>query len=241
MTLSVIIPTLNEEKHILKTLAVLRTHAVNHVEVVVVDAGSEDNSVMTVLEHSKERVHVDENLRGRKYESLNTGAHITSGDVLLFLDADTLLPERFDALILEAIQSGAVGGAFNMKFDRTPFSLGLIRFFNALRYRFTKHFFGDQAVFCTRDAFLKVGGFPSSTLMETAHFSASLKKKGKLKLINESVITSSRRFLEGGVLRVFWFDLRVYLKDLLRLGVEKEGEVYWGENAKVSPSQDDKS
>ncbi len=239
MKISIVIPTFNEEDYILETLLTIKENAVDPVEILIVDAGSEDTTLPQLIEIANERFHVDQELRGKKFESLNTGAHLTSGDVILFLDADTLLPAGFDTMIKHAIVQGAVGGAFALRFDQAPFPLNIIRFFNQARYIFSKKYFGDQAVFCTREAFNRVGGYPDLTVMESAHFCGALKQVGKLKLIKEPVITSSRRFIQGGILKVFWNDLKIYLRDLAGLSNERAGQEYW--EARASPSPVDKS
>lgn len=238
--LSIIIPTLNEEDFIVQTVMALMEGSKSQAQILVIDGGSHDQTVPLLSKMEGVELVVRPDLIGKKYAALNEGAHLATGDVLLFLDADTIVPKNFDKLIAEKISSGAVGGAFQMKFDRTNLILRFIRFVNELRYRLTHEFFGDQGVFCTRAAFENVGGFPASPIMESAHFCRGLKKVGKLALIQEPVITSSRRFFEGGILKVFWQDTHIYLRDLLGWSNRSNGHQYWQVNAKVSAQSGDR-
>lgn len=230
LQLSIVIPTLNEEAFIGRCLATAIKHARNLPEVIVVDAGSTDKTVAKAHQVSGVSVLVKPELKGKKYASLNTGAKMAKGEVLLFLDADTFLPEQFDDLIANCLNDpGTVGGAFEHQFDRTtPFLSGVERV-NQLRYRISKRFFGDQALFCRRDIFESVGGFPSSPIMEAAHLCDRLKKFGKLRLAKGYVITSSRRFT-GNAWKVFFTDTRIWMRDQLRLNLKSSGEKYWKVN-----------
>ncbi|MEQ8357965.1 MAG: TIGR04283 family arsenosugar biosynthesis glycosyltransferase [Cytophagales bacterium] len=224
--LSVIIPTLNEEKYILPCISNVLKNAQTTIEIIVVDAGSDDNTLELLRDKSIELVS-DKNFRGRKYLSLNTGASISSGDILLFLDADTILPKNFDQLIFKSVKSGYSAGAFNLKFAQAGFWLKVIAFLNSLRYRISKNFYGDQGIFCTRSFFYEIGAFPELDIMEAARFCRKAKKKSKLKLLKASVFTSDRRFRKQGFLKVFFSDLKILIKDQLNMELKKEAHNYW--------------
>lgn len=229
--ISVIIPTLNEEEYILETINQVLHGAVNPVEIIVIDSGSIDNTVSMIRSIDDIKLKFRPDFKGRKQAALNHGAQHSSGAVLVFLDADTHLPARFDQLILKAISAGNVGGAFPMKFDKAGPLLRSIQLINHIRYSLTNRFFGDQAVFCTREAFFKAEGYPDIPIMESAHFCDRLKKDGRLKLLYRPVISSSRRFYQGGVLNVFWKDVVIYSRDLLGISNSRNGEKYWSVNA----------
>lgn len=222
MRLSVIIPTLNEAQFISKTLESVNQE---EVEIIVVDAGSEDDTIRIIKDQVK--VIKAPDLKGKKFASLNLGASVAHGEVLVFLDADTLLPKGYATMIAQVLDTGAIGGAFIQRFDQAGWFLRLLEILNQIRYRSSGRYFGDQALFCLKSAFEKVGGYPEIPIMESAHFCSQLKRVGSLKLVNEPCITSSRRFLEGGTIRVFLFDLRIWIKDLLTLDTKKEAAKYW--------------
>ena len=229
LSISVIIPTYNESGYLAQTIAHLKSQTSDYqqIEIIVVDV-SEDEETAASVAQEELRLFRKKEFRGRKYASLNFGASKAQGDFLLFLDADTLLPERFDELINEIFaRKETVGGAFEFSFQEPAFGLLIIKWLNRLRYRMDGCYFGDQAVFCRRDTFQKVGGYPKEALMESAFFCRKLRKEGRLKLIKATIKTSGRRFLENGIASVFFFDLRVWIKFLLGRRLQKESKRYW--------------
>ena len=204
-------------------------------EILVVDAMSIDNTIQTVLDFSLDnlKTYSDHSLRYRKFASLNKGVELSRGDVLIFLDADTLVPQDFDRLLIAEIEKGFVGGAFELDYNNKPFPLKLILAINRFRYKYSKHFYGDQVFFCNREAFQKVGGYPKVTILETAAICKKLKKIGKLSLIPQRVISSSRRFIAGGVINVFFQDIEIWLKYKLRLPTSRLGTKYWKQDKHV--------
>ncbi|MEL7146432.1 MAG: glycosyltransferase, partial [Bacteroidota bacterium] len=163
MKISVIIPTLNEQEFIGDTLRCLleRGNTGFLAEIIVIDSGSADQTVKIAdsFKHCKTWVHLE--LKGQKYAILNKGASYASGKIFLFLDADTILPEGFDVAVREVIDEGYTGGAFEFALDGKGLALRFIEFVNRIRYRLGQRYYGDQAVFCTRQAFGHVGGYPA--------------------------------------------------------------------------------
>ncbi|MEQ9402405.1 MAG: glycosyltransferase family 2 protein [Cyclobacteriaceae bacterium] len=232
--ISIIIPTLNEEAFLRPVIAHTLSNASdpNNLELIVVDAGSSDQTLATVSDLDIS-IFEKPDFKLKKYLSLNFGIDQSKGDVLIFLDADTLLPAHFDSMVLETLKDErVVGGAFEHSFDKTNWKLWCIQTYNRLRYRAGHIFFGDQAIFCKRSAAVRIGGFPSKQLMESAYFCKELKKEGKLRLIKHSIRTSSRRFEEHGFLKVSWFDLMMWFRFRLNLPVKEYGKKYWGMNLK---------
>lgn len=218
---------MNEENYILLCIKSALSNSRSKPEIIVIDAGSDDDTLKIISDFEELILVSKSQLRGRKYASLNLGASMASGDIFLFLDADTILPKAYDELIFKTISPTQRAGAFNLTFDNSGIILNTIAFLNSLRYRLTKRFFGDQAIFCTKELFNKVNGFPRIRIMEAARFCQLLKSETKLKLINESVISSSRRFEKQGVLKAFIIDLKILIKDVFNMNLSKEGEAYW--------------
>jgi len=227
--LSVVIPALEEEDYLPRTLRCLCQRALDteSLEILVIDAGSADKTVNIAKQYT-DKVFVRPAVRGMKFRSLQLGVEEARADTILFVDADTLVPRHFDRLILEAMkQENVAGGAFGFSFDQRGVLPGVISWANSVRYRSGKIFFGDQGVFCHRALAWKAGGIPKEPLMEAAYFCRALKKHGKMVIINSPVKTSFRRFAEHGVLKVLWFDAMMWIRFVLRLPVRSFASRYW--------------
>ncbi len=201
MTISVIIPTLNEEQTIQAVLA--HTCGLGFEEVVVVDGGSVDRTADLVRAAGGARLIAGR--RGRASQ-MNAGAKGTRGDVLVFLHADTILPAGARQAIEAAVADpGVTGGRFDVTFDRTSGWARLIGALMNLRSRLTGISTGDQAIFVRRDVFDRLGGFADIPLMEDIEFTGRLRRTGRLAALRHSVTTSFRRWERNGPLRtILW-------------------------------------
>ncbi|MBI5892440.1 MAG: TIGR04283 family arsenosugar biosynthesis glycosyltransferase [Deltaproteobacteria bacterium] len=206
MQISVIIPTLNEENQIAKTLGSVG----RGVEVIVVDGGSVDNTA-SIAEKFGARVIKSEKGRGVQQD---IGAANAKGDVLLFLHADTILPSGWRDFIAVALSgSNVIGGAFLLGIDSSKPLLKFIIKAANIRAKYLGLIYGDQAIFARREGFFRAGGFKGLPIMEDVDFIRRLKKQGKVKLIMEKVLTSERRWDKKGVLQNTldnWFLLLMY-------------------------------
>lgn len=235
MKLSIIIPTCNEKDYLQQTLNAAQNHASGQhgLEILVIDCGSEDGTTDTIRQKSVVVV-TNPSLAGRKWASLRLGARLAQGDVFLFVDADTLLPPDYDLAIVQALKNDAVvGGAFEFSFVERSLALSFVTFINRIRYRIRKRFYGDQGIFVRRTAYMLSGGWPERKLLEAAYFCKELQNHGKLALLKPTVRTSARRFIEGGVLKVFLHDVRIWLRDLFGKDVERYGQTYWDHNQQL--------
>lgn len=194
--ISVIIPTYNEEKALPATLEHLLRQA-GEYEVIVVDGGSSDRTCQIV--RAEPRVRLLTASKGRAAQ-MNTGACIARGEWLLFLHADTFLPEgalrRLNAL--EADTACQAGG-FRHQFSGDDWRLRLISWMDNLRAKITCIFYGDQAMFVRRVLFEQLGGFPQQPFLEDIAFSEKLKRATKPVLFDQYVITDSRKFVKMGI------------------------------------------
>jgi len=194
MKISVVIPTLNEEFHIEKTLQSINKQEGDY-EFYVVDGGSTDNTVAI----AKRYACVINSKRGRAVQ-MNVGAKLCTGDVLLFLHADTILPDNAFREIRKRVQDDTVvGGSFYIAFDADNFILRGVSFIT--RFNFRLFHFGDQGIFVRRNVFQKLHGYKEMPIMEDYEFYKRLGKQGKVILIRMPVISSARRFIRKGVLR----------------------------------------
>lgn len=187
-------PTLDEEEALRRHLPPVLGVA---DEIVVSDGGSRDGTVAVARELG---VSVVSGPPGRGPQ-LNRGARETTAEVLLFLHADTLLPTDAINGIRGAVDAGKVGGGFLVRFDdpRPIYRFGTRMV--ALRTRLTRSPLGDQAQFATRQAFEQLGGFRDWPLLEDLDFIRRLKRIGAVEILPQQVVTSSRRYVEGGPVR----------------------------------------
>jgi rSAM/selenodomain-associated transferase 2 len=197
MTLSIIVPVLDEASGIEAALAALAPYRARGCELIVVDGGSRDGTP-ALASPLADRVITA--ARGRAAQ-MNAGASVARGDVFLFLHADTQLPANADDLIRDVlVRSGGVWGRFYLRFDQGGI-MPLIAALMNLRSRLTGIATGDQAIFVTRAAFDAIGGFPIQPLMEDIALSSRLRRISRPINIRARVTTSARRWQKQGVLR----------------------------------------
>jgi rSAM/selenodomain-associated transferase 2 len=208
MKLSIIMPVLDEAAEIETALAALAPYRARGVEVIVVDGGSSD-ATPELARPLADRVIAA--ARGRSLQ-MNAGAAIAQGGILLFLHADTRLPENADRLVLDSLaRSGRTWGRFDVRIDGG----GLLRVVAAamnLRSRLAGIATGDQALFVTRAAFESVGGFPPIALMEDVALSARLRRIGRPCALRARATTSARRWRAHGTLRTVLLMWRLRLR-----------------------------
>lgn len=209
--ISVIIPTLNEEKALSETLCHLLGQA-GDFEVIVVDGGSVDRTDEIV--RGEPRVRLLTAPKGRASQ-MNTGAQYATGDWLLFLHADTLLPEGALARLntLETVATVQAGG-FLHRFSGADWRLRMLSYFNNVRCRWSKIIYGDQAMFVRRTLFERLGGFPNESRLEDVLFSRKLVRIVTPVLLAPPVVTDSRKFVQMGIWR------SVFRASLILLSIE---------------------
>lgn len=214
---------------------------VTHHEVIVSDSGSTDGTLdlARCLAASLESVKVvtaPPGGLGSRAEACNRGVAAARGDVLLFLDADALLPRGWEAAVRSALADPQViAGAFHLHLDGPEPALRWVERINHFRYRKSHLFYGDQGVFARAADFDAVGGFPEIPVLESARLCKALKTRGRLALLEGKVSASARRFQAGGVWRVFLGDVVLWARGLLRLGPGAAGRRYWQENRDRAP------
>jgi len=197
MKISVIIPVYNEESTIHAALEDLMTRH-RPEEAIVVDGGSMDNTAALAKEWTK-MIRTD---KGRATQ-MNRGAEEASGDVFLFLHADTKLPEQGLVRIRRAIEGGAKGGRFRIRFDHRDWLLWLYESYT----RFHFFSYGDQGFFVTRKMFEDLGGFNEKVPFEDIDFYKRLRQQTRPVIIKDPVTTSARRFCGVGCLRQKFINL----------------------------------
>jgi rSAM/selenodomain-associated transferase 2 len=206
MTISVIIPTLNEERTIMATLA--HTAALGFNELIVVDGGSLDQTPVLVESYRRKTqppaqspIQLVITPCGRARQ-MNEGARTSGGEILLFLHADTQLPDDAKTMIEATLaDQRMMGGRFNVRFDCPSMWGTIISMMMNWRSRLSGIATGDQALFVRRHIFEQIGGFADIPLMEDIDFSRRLKRKGATAALTATVTTSFRRWKQQGPLR----------------------------------------
>ena len=196
--LSIIIPCLDEQDGIAATLSALAPLRGRGAEVIVVDGGSRDDTVARAAPLADLVITAP---RGRARQ-MNAGALRARGEILLFLHADSLLPEAADLLIVDGLKRSRRGwGRFNVAIAGGHPLLRVVERLMNLRSRLTGIATGDQAIFVTRSLFTAAGDYPEIPLMEDVALSKRLKRFGPPLCLNHRLTTSGRRWEKHGVLR----------------------------------------
>ncbi len=195
-SISVVIPTLNEEQHVEETLRSVRKGG-SGVEILVVDGGSNDATVEQAKELA-DRVLRGPRGRGRQ---MNRGAKAANGDLLLFLHADTRVPPNFDHVIRSTLrENGVVAGCFRLTIDAEHAGLTLIEWAANMRSRLIQLPYGDQGLFLRKDTFRSNCGFPEQSLMEDLELVCRLRRKGRIRTSPVPVKTAPRRWEQNGII-----------------------------------------
>jgi rSAM/selenodomain-associated transferase 2 len=203
--LSIIIPVLNEAPRLAAFLQTLRPLRQRGARVVVVDGGSDDDTLIIAREHADLVLTAP---RGRASQ-MNAGAAASPGEVLLFLHADTQLPANADHLVRRATLGRFGWGRFDVQIDGGSAMFKVVATAMNLRSRWFGIATGDQALFVRRNLFERVGGFPDIALMEDIELSRRLKSYGRPSCIRETVKTSGRRWERHGVWRTIFLMWRL--------------------------------
>lgn len=208
LRLSIIVPMLDEGEGLARCLDELGPLRRRGAELVVVDGGSRDDTVRLATPRADTVIVAP---RGRASQ-MNAGAEAATGGLLLFLHADTRLPEDADRLVREALADGAgLWGRFDVTIEGSSPLLAVIARAMNLRSRLTGIATGDQALFMTRSAFATLGGFPDQPLMEDIAMSRRLRSLARPVCLRSKVTTSGRRWQRHGVLRTVMLMWRLRL------------------------------
>ncbi|MBI5246233.1 MAG: TIGR04283 family arsenosugar biosynthesis glycosyltransferase [Elusimicrobia bacterium] len=220
MKVSVVIPTVNERRRLAETVARLRlTAGRGDIEVIVADGASTDGTA-EIARRVADKL-VDSPVRGRAVQ-MHQGALAATGDILLFLHADTRLPGGWLGALLDAWASKPRPGAtaYRLDFESAKPVYRLIATLGHWRSRKTGVPHGDQAVACRREDYARVGGFPPVSIMEEYYLLPKLARLGPVVVMEEAVLTSVRRYERNGP--VFNALRNVAIIALFKAGVSPE-------------------
>lgn len=220
--ISIITPILNERKNIKPFLDHLNTME-GDFELILVDGGSTDGTIATVNKYKagfQRELKLIQTSQGRGRQ-MNSGAKIAKGEILLFLHVDCAPDKDSMPIIEQEIKSNnIIGGGMTQAFSNPDPFLRLSSNFGNMRTRITKTFFGDYGIFIKKDIFQKIGGYNEIIFLEDVEFSRKAKKYGKLKLLDQVIISSPRRYQSKGRFKTTIISSMAYL--LNYVGVRPE-------------------
>jgi len=224
-TVAIIIPVLNERMLIIDALQ--RVCCLGADEIIVIDGNSTDGTYESIRDKFPQVFCLKTPFANRA-KQMNTGANEAVSDILVFVHADSRLPDDTVSYIQKTMQRGYVGGGFMKKYEPTNLVLNTYGFLlNHIYLRFYKNLVGSNAIFIRRDLFESLKGFPEVNFMEDVLFTKILKEAGRLSVIDEPVIVSSRRYQEHGVLKQIMRNARIIFDyQYLQRGPQELKKVY---------------
>lgn len=205
MTLSIVVPVLNEAANLGRLLEAIREHLQAGDEIIVVDGGSSDDSVLIARRHADLVLHSD---RGRARQ-MNKGAECARGDLLWFLHADCRRVLKGHLQALRGLADTQQWGRFDVRLSGTHPMLAVIGHAMNLRSRWTGIATGDQGLFVRRALFMELGGFPELPLMEDVALSRRLRGRTRPACLRPRLLADSRRWRQHGIWRTTWLMWRL--------------------------------
>jgi uncharacterized protein len=225
--ISIVIPAINEAKSIATVLTQIGD--LPNVEVIVVDGGSDDDTISIAQGFG---INVISSPPGRARQ-MNAGAKAATGDILLFLHADTILPFGFEKMVRSTLEPPAQGdppppvaGAFTLKIDDPLPSLRSIERLVAWRSQWRQMPYGDQAIFLTAATFWELGGFTQMPIMEDFELMRRLQRQGRIEILPAPVVTSARRWRKRGVWQTTFINQAIVVAYLLGVSPDRLADWY---------------
>ncbi|MDZ7691496.1 MAG: TIGR04283 family arsenosugar biosynthesis glycosyltransferase [Balneolaceae bacterium] len=207
MKISVIIPALNEEDVVVRTIRCVKENSSGMVgEIIIVDGGSDDQTAERAEHEGATVIASDKKGRSRQ---MNRGARHASCNILYFLHADTLPPANFDCKIKKSIKDNYSAGCFRLAFDRDH---PMLNFYSwCTRFNIDAFRFGDQSLYIEKQLFKQLGGFDEKLIvMEDNEMVCRIKSRESFNIIADNVVTSARKYQRVGTIRLQLIFLLIY-------------------------------
>lgn len=224
LTISVIVPTFNEEEHIGKLISYLCNvpHKEYIQEIIVVDGGSTDFTKQNAF--SAGAVVLSSPKKGRGAQ-MNFGANKAKGEILYFLHADSYPPKSFALDIIKSFERNYQSGCYRLAFDHNHWFLKFNSWFT--RFDIDAIRFGDQSLFILKNIFLNIGGFREDLIiMEDQEIIKRIRKKARFKILKGAVVTSSRKYLDNGIYKLQGVFFIIYFLYMLGISQDNLKKVY---------------
>ncbi|MCI5195427.1 MAG: glycosyltransferase [Candidatus Electrothrix sp. AW5] len=235
LSISIILPTLNEDQRIgacldgLDRLLLHRRSSDHPPEIIVVDGGSTDQTLEEIAARGIHRIQLLHTEAGRGQQQ-HCGATAASGDILLFLHCDTVLPATFSKDICLTLQKkDVVAGAFRLHINGRGVGFRLIEAGVRLRSSLLQLPYGDQALFMRRATYFTVGGFPEQPIMEDLALVLRLQKLGRIALTQTHVTTSARRWQQHGLVKTTLINQLMLLGRIFGVSPQQLARLYYAQ------------
>ena len=225
--ISIIIPVFNEAENIQSFLKQFENYS--EIEIIIVDGGSTDKTKAKIVELAigdRQTKLVTNSQLGRANQ-MNYGAALATGEILLFLHADTILPDNYQQIVQNILKrKDVIVGAFQLSINSPKKSLRLVEKMVNLRSRFLSFPYGDQGFFLTKDNFNRLGGFADIPIMEDFNLIQKAKRYGKIAITDAAVITSPRRWQKLGVIKTTIINQLIIVGYYLKISPDKLKKLY---------------
>ena len=222
--ISIIIPVLNEEAHLGSCIEAVRQNDAS-CEIIIVDGGSFDRTIE--IAESFQGVKVMKTPKGRGLQ-MNAGAFSATGDILLFLHADTILEDGWVQAIAGVVKDSSVaGGAFTFAIQNPSKKYRVVEEWVRLRCFLFRLPYGDQGIFVKRDVFHELGGYKNIPLMEDVDLIERMKGQGRIVILDTKALTSERRWGRKGL--IYTAVMNQLIMFLYKIGVhpQKLARIYY--------------
>lgn len=235
-SISIIVPLLNEAdniKQLLESLTAILDQEYENpnenksaIDIIMVDGGSTDTTVALLKKFDKCQLISEEACRAKQ---MNKGAEKANGDILIFLHADTTLPENSISLLINNFwTSDREWGRFDVHIENKHVLFRVIEYMMSLRSELSGICTGDQAIFVRKKTFEELSGYAPIPLMEDINLSKRLKQFSRPYCVKEKVITSSRRWEHAGIIKTILTMWQLRLLYFMGVSPNKLHKKYYG-------------
>lgn len=225
--ISIIIPVFNEAENIQNFLKQFKPCI--EIEIIIVDGGSTDKTQEKIEELAtrERKIKLITNSKLGRANQMNLGAALATGEILLFLHADTILPTNYQQIVQDILnKKNVIIGAFQLSINSPKKTLRLVEKMVDMRSRFLSLPYGDQGFFMTKDNFNRLDGFADLPIMEDFNLIQKAKRYGNIAIADAAVITSPRRWQKLGVIKTTVINQLIIIGYYLKISPDQLKKLY---------------